>query len=689
MAKGMVLLTALCALAQPASAEETQTPPLMPLPARTSAGEGSFAVDKAFTIQLRGSYDDRVQRAAGRFLTHLAQRTGIPVNSIGEGAGNFVITCSRQGEKVQKLDEGESYRLAVGAAEVDLDAATPLGVIHGLQTFLQLVQSNRQGFAVPAVVIEDRPRFPWRGLLIDVSRHFMPVEVIKRNLDGMEAVKFNVLHWHLSDDHGFRVESKRFPRFQQLASDGLYYTQEQIQDVIAYARDRGIRIVPEFDVPGHTTSWFVAYPELASHPGPYHIARELGVHDAAMDPTRDHTYHFLDDFVGEMSRLFTDEYFHIGGDEVNGKQWAGNKKIRQFERKHHLKNGHDLQAYFNQRLQKIVKGHGRIMVGWDEILHADLPKDVVVQSWRGQQSLADASRQGYRGLLSFGYYLDLIQPASQHYLIDPIGGAAADLLPEEQRRILGGEACMWAEFVTPENIDGRIWPRAAAVAERLWSPQEVRDLDSMYSRLKKVNEQLDGIGLTHRDSYRRMMERLAGSPNIGPLFYLADVLEPVKGYARPRARAYETTTPLNRMVDALHPESDNAREFAGKVQRFVNKQATLQEIGSIRNWFLFWIDNDDKLQPILQQNSLLTEIIPVSQNLKAVAETGLKALEYVNANLPPPAGWREQQLTMLKQAQQPQAEMLNMIAPSVQKLVEAIPETPAAAGGTEASKPPL
>jgi hexosaminidase len=680
-------LTALCALAWPAPAQEMPTISLMPLPANVSLGEGRFLIDTAFAIQLRGHCDDRARRAAGRFLGNLARRTGISINAVGESAGSFVITCSSAGEKVQKLEQDESYRLAVGTTVVHLDAATPLGVIHGLQTLLQLIQSGPEGSSAPAVVIEDRPRFPWRGLLLDVSRHFMPVEVIKRNLDGMEAVKFNVLHWHLSDDQGFRVESKRFPKFQQLASDGLYYTQDQIREVIAYARDRGIRVVPEFDLPGHTTSWFVAYPELASSPGAYRIARVYGVHDAAMDPTRDHTYHFLDDFIGEMSRLFPDEYFHIGGDEVNGKQWEASRKIRRFERKHHLKNGHDLQAYFNRRLQILVLSHAKIMMGWDEILHADLPKDVVVQSWRGQKSLADAAREGYRGLLSFGYYLDLMQPASQHYSIDPLAGAAADLSAEEKQRILGGEACMWAEFVTPENVDGRIWPRAAAVAERLWSPSEVRDLDSMYRRLHSISDYLASIGLTHQSAYQAMLARLADSGDPTPLRALGDVLEPVKGYARPRTRAYDTTTALNRLVDTIGPESDTGRRFSALVQEFLDRRATPQDAASLRASLLGWRDNDGLLQPLLARNPSLSEVVPVSQSLRAVAEAGLQALEYLDGGTQPPAGWRAQQLEMLKQAQQPQAEMLDMVAPSVEKLVEATQEAPPAAGATDTPKP--
>jgi len=390
-----------------------------------------------------------------------------------------------------------------------------------------------------------------------------------------------------------------------------------------------------------------------------------------MDPTRDHTYHVLDDLIGEMSRLFPDEYFHIGGDEVNGKQWKANNKIQAFMHRHALKTNHDLQAYFNKRLEQIVKKHGKIMEGWDEILHADLPKDVLVQSWRGQQSLADASRQGYRGLLSHGYYLDLMQPASQHYAVDPMANAAAELSPEDKKKILGGEACMWAEFITSDNIDDRIWPRAAAVAERLWSAQDVRDVDSMYFRLQAVSEDLDFLGLTHHTGYRLGLERLRGGADIQALRALADVLEPLKGYARPQAMHYETSTPLNRLVDVVHPESDTGREFAVLAQRILNKTATPEEVEATRKHLNVWRDNDQQLGPLLQNNALLQEAIPLSRNLTTIAAAGLQALDYLNSGGHAPAAWRQQELDALKQTQKPQAELLNMIAPSVQKLVEA------------------
>ncbi len=383
---------------------------------------------------------------------------------------------------------------------------------------------------MPVVTIKDQPRFAWRGLLIDVGRHFIPLDVLERNLDGMAAVKMNVLHWHLYDNEGFRVESKRFPKLQESGSDGLYYTQDEIREFVAYAHDRGIRVVPEFEMPGHSRSLFAGYPEVASGPRPYTI--EPGGADAVMDPTREETYKFIDKFIAEMAKLSPDEYFHIGGDEVNGHQWDANPKIQAFIRAHGMKNNQDLQAYFNQRLQKILSKHHKIMMGWDEVLHPDLPKTVVVQSWRGQQSLASAAQQGYSGLLSFGYYLDLMWPASRHYAVDPMSGAAASLNPEEKSRILGGEACMWSEWVTPENIDSRIWPRNAAIAERLWSPPEVQDPGSMYRRLAELNWHLEWLGLTHRSSMILALYRMAGTDDVATLRTLAEVVEPVKDYAR-------------------------------------------------------------------------------------------------------------------------------------------------------------
>ncbi len=554
-----------------------------------------------------------------------------------------------------------------------LNAPTTLGVMRGLQTFLQLVRTTSAGFAVPAFSIEDSPRFPWRGLMIDVGRHFIPLDVLKRNLDGMAAVKLNVFHWHLSENQGFRIESKKFPKLTGMGSDGLYYTQDEVRDLIAYARERGIRVVPEFDMPGHATAWFVGYPELASGPGPYQIERQWGVFDPAMDPTREETYKFLDTFIGEMAGLFPDQFFHIGGDEVNGKEWDANPKIQAFMRAHGMKNNDDLQAYFNQRVEKIVAKHGKTMLGWDEILRPDLPKTIVIQSWRGPDSLAQAAKLGYRGLLSSGYYVDLMWSAERHYATEPLSGAAASLTPEEQKRILGGEACMWSEYVSPENIDSRIWPRTAAIAERLWSPQDVRDVNSMYQRLAVTSTWLDGLGLTHNSSYAPMLRRIAGTNDIAALKVLTDVLEPVKDYTREETAPAPATSllPLNRVVDAVRPESATARQFAAAVDELVGGSARPGSEARVRELLKRWRDNQVELQPQFEKSLLLQEVAPLSQNLSALGAAGLAALDYLDRGEPAPAAWVTAQLALVEQATKPQAQLLIMVAPSVGKLIQA------------------
>lgn len=644
----------------------------MPLPAHVEQGQGEFVIDGQFGIALQGHTEARLDRAKQRFLDTLSRETGIPLWREAQfNQPRFIIQTAGPSAPVQQLGEDESYRLEVSPTKVQLTAANPIGVLRGLQTFLQLVRVTPSGFSVPAVTIDDKPRFPWRGLMIDTSRHFMPLDVIERNLDGMEAVKLNVFHWHITDDQGFRAESKKFPLLQEKGSDGLYYTQDQIRQVIGYARDRGIRVVPEFDMPCHTTSWFVGYPELASGKSPYHVARSWGVHTAAMDPTKESTYQFLNTFIGEMAALFPDAYFHIGGDECNGKEWDANPQIQAFMHAHNIPNNAALQAYFTAKVQKLVAAHGKIMEGWDEVLQPGTPKDVVIQSWRGQASLDEAARQGYRSLLSTGYYIDLNQPAAEHYLVDPLGDTATALTPAQQSLILGGEAAMWSEFVTPENIDSRIWPRTAAIAERLWSPQQARDVDSMYQRLSVVAQKLQYYDLQPRAITNVMLQRMSGDADPTPLKVLAAVVAPPKGYSREGLASYNAFTPLNRLVDAVPPESDTAREFHDIATKIAAGNATPRDWQQAREWLSLWRDNDAKLQPLLVQSDLTVELVPLSHTLTHVAETGLQALDALQNNHPVSASTRQQNIAFLKSAEKPQAVLLLMVAPSVELLVQA------------------
>ena len=664
----------LAGLLMSASCLTAQAPQLnlMPMPASVQQGSGQLAITQSFAVATSGAHDASLDSGAQRFVAQLSRKTGIPFRPKPGATPTLQIHADHGLESVQKLDEDESYQLTVTDSTAQLTAPSTLGVLHGLQTFLQLVTITPNGFAVPAVTIKDQPRFPWRGLLIDVSRHFIPLDVLKRNIDGMAAVKMNVLHWHLSDDQGFRAESKKFPKLTGMGSDGQFYTQDEIREFIAYAHDRGIRVVPEFDMPGHTRSWFLGYPELSSGSGPYTL--EGGGIDPITDPTRESTYKFLEKFIAEMAKLFPDAYFHIGGDEVDGKQWDANPKIQEFIHAHGMKNNQDLQAYFNQRLEKILTKNHKIMVGWDEILHPDLPKTIVVQSWRGQESLATAAKQGYRGLLSYGYYLDLMWPAARHYAIDPMSGAAASLTPEQKKLILGGESCQWAEWVTPENIDSHIWPRNAVIAERLWSPQEVTDVASMYRRLDAVSFDLEWLGLSHRSARDRMLQRMADANDIAALRVLADVVEPVKDYNRwsDSKGPIDFHAPLTRMIDAVYPESDVARQFNDLVLAFSQSgykdQATEAQL---RKWLTLWRDNDAKLHPLLEKSSLLQEDIPLSQNLSALGAAGLQALDYLDKGQTAPDAWKTQQLAIVEQAKGRSADLLLMVAAPVGQLVEA------------------
>jgi hexosaminidase len=681
-----------CALSYPAMTIAQQPAlNLMPLPANAQPGTGSLVVDSSFTVSFTGYTEPRLERAGERFLRQLARQTGLPLSlkTPKTPKATLVIQIDHAGKEIQEVSEDESYILDVSTASARIRASTPLGAIHGLQTFLQLVDVSPGGFSAPTVTIQDKPRFPWRGLMIDSARHFIPLDVLRRNIDGMEAVKMNVFHWHLSENQGFRAESRKFPKLHELGSDSLYYSQDEIRDLIAYARDRGIRVVPEFDMPGHSTAWFVGHPELASGKGPYDIERRWGIFDPAMDPTNEKVYKFLDDLIAEMARIFPDHYFHIGGDEVNGKEWEANPKIQAFMKAHGIKNNEVLQAYFSGRVQKLVTKHGKTVVGWDEVLVEGVPKDIVIQSWRGQASLAKAATQGYRGILSNGYYLDLGWSAARHYAADPMSGDAANLSAEEKQRILGGESCMWAEYVSPENIDSRIWPRNAAIAERLWSPQEVRDPASMYARLDFVSARLEWLGLTHRTALRHMLQRLAGSASpteFAALRTLAEVMEPVKDYTREQtAPAVPTSsTPLNRVVDAVSLESDAGRRFGEMVDQFISSACHDPAAETrLRAQLTAWRDNDAILQPLAQRSFLVKEVTANSQDLSALGTAGLAALDTIAKGQPPPDSWKAQQLAIIDHVKKPKAQLLLIPAPAVQKLIEAA----AAGGDCSAAKP--
>jgi hexosaminidase len=644
---------------------------LMPAPAQIEWQAGQLAVDRKFSLGSTGTADPRIDAALARARRRLETQAGLTLAPRPGGAqASLVVQAAAGSQAVQAVGEDESYELTVTPRQARITAPTPLGVLAGLETFLQLVRVEGGHASVPAVHVSDRPRFPWRGLMIDVCRRWQPIEVLKRNLDGMASVKLNVFHWHLSEDQGFRIESKVFPKLQELGSDGHYYTQDQVREVIAYARDRGIRVIPEFDLPGHSTSWLVAYPELGVVPGPFKLVREWGIFDNVLDPTKEEVYTFLDKFFGEMAGLFPDAYMHIGGDEVTPRQWNASASVQDFMYRHDLS---EIQPYFNKRMNEILARHGKRMVGWDEILRPELPKSIVVQSWRGPKSLAEAARLGYDGILSNGYYVDLLHPAVAHYLADPIP-ADSTLSAEERRHVLGGEATMWSEFVTPETIDSRIWPRTAAIAERLWSPAELRDVADMYRRLEIESVRLGGLGLTHLANYEPMLKRITGGQPTASLRVLAELVTPVQGYRRGGMRVYTSDTPLQRLVDTVGPDSVAIRTFTSEVERYLASPASNRNDASLRAILTTWRDNHVTLEPILTASPLGQEVRPLSRELAGLGTLGLEALDAIQKGTQAPASWAAHAREEVQAAARPRAELEIAVLPAVAKLALAASE---------------
>jgi hexosaminidase len=678
MIRKKILLFLLVVAGIGSQAQVNNTFNLMPVPVHLTTDSNKIYVDQRFRICVKGNPDERMYAEASRFIRRLSNQTGIFLDKQGFAtaadsntiSAALLIRVQRPGKL--KLDEDESYSIQTNTHQIVVNALTDIGAIHALETLLQLVSADANGYYFPGVEIHDRPRFAWRGLLLDVALHFMPVDVIKRTLDGMATVKMNVLHLHLCNDQGFRVESKLFPRLQQVASDGVYYTQEEIRNIVRYAGQRGIRVVPEFVVPAHTTAILTAYPEFASVKRNYKLQRYFGVFDPVMDPANEKLYPFLKKLFGEMSSLFPDEYFHIGGDENTGKDWESNPHIKSFMRAKGMKKYMDLQTYFNKRLLPIIEGFGKKMIGWDEILQPGIPKDVVIQSWRGNESFYDAVKKGHKAILSYGYYIDLIQPASYHYLNDPLPDSVK-LSDEEKKNILGGEATMWSEMVTPVTVDSRIWPRTAAIAERLWSPQTVNDVDDMYRRLDIISLHLEALGLQHLVYKEMLMRQLCNGMYIHPLQVLVSVIEPLKIYERNEGDTmYTVFSPFTKLADVASPDQSIPRIFKKEIDEFLSHPTDLLE-KEITDKLILWKNNDLQFRKLLESAPVLQEAVPLSENLSLLSEAGLEALELLKEQKKPDTGWLDRKNELIKKARQQSGRCELQVVDAIQKLIENAP----------------
>lgn len=734
----------------PALAAPAEELPLMPWPqlVERPAAQGNLVLNNEVTVRVRG---DALDDAVIRFRERIARQTGWELKpQLSEpDAPTIDIIIQQQTPLLPQPGSDESYQLHVTPQGATLTATTRFGALRGMETLLQLVQNGPQNSFIPSVTINDAPRFPWRGLLLDSARHFIPLPDILRQLDGMAAAKLNVFHWHLTDDQGWRFASVRYPKLQQRASDGLFYTQEQMKEVVRYAAERGIRVVPEIDLPGHASAVAVAYPELMSAPGPYEMERNWGVLKPVLDPTSEATYAFVDALVGELAAIFPDSYLHIGGDEVDDTQWKNNPAIQKVMVEKEIADSHALQAWFNQRLEKILEKHQRRMVGWDEIFHPDLPKSILIQSWQGQDALGKIASQDYKGILSTGFYLDQPQSTAYHYrnevlpqglnqvdvlkpedsaqswaftmprlkgsavegsftlvnhpqhgwrgFIDfngksrravedirwlndnqlsfrvdtwmgdtrvfftlddqkltgytlvgnsryPTTGSKLDTVPEgiaptvptpaQSSNILGGEAALWAENVVAPVLDIKLWPRSFAVAERLWSAQDVKDVDNMYQRLQAIDSwSTVSVGLRQHSQQTEQFTRLGGNRGVVALQLFSQALEPAHYYTRHhlkfRAGNYHQLEPLNRLADALPAEHDEMRQLNAQVDKLIADPKSEESAQMLRDQFARWQNNIPDVRALVEANYQLAALKPVVDDVEKLAGLGIQLVDTV------------------------------------------------------------
>ena len=701
-------------------AAKAQQTDIMPVPTSVVLNKTNFRLSPNFSIAITGVADERLYKEASRFFQRLSERTGLFFTTWNVTKENVNPLSSLQihsnKKGVVQLNMEESYELVVDDSKISIKAQTDIGAIRGLETLLQLIASDQKGFYFKGATIQDSPRFAWRGLLISQPYHFMPMEVIKRTLDAMAMVKMNVLHLYISDDQGYTIESKVFPKLHQQASGGNYFTQVQIAEIIDYADQRGIRIVPEIDLPGHSTAILTAFPELASIQRDYKLQDHWGVFDPTINPTKEKNYRFLDTLLTEVASLFPDHYFHIGGDENTGKDWAKSDSIQTFMKANGLSSTVALQNYFNKHIQLILQRSGKTVVGWDEILmkkmddttakahfekgefdqliEQDVPKDIVVQSWRGMEALLSSAKNGYKSILSKGYYIDLVQPTAYHYLNDPIPfrnkvitpDSEANLnrfeseiikkiekgekilTPKEEELIIGGEATMWTEHVSAETIDSRIWPRTAAIAERLWSPATVRDVDDMYRRLDMISIQLEWVGSTHLKNKEMMLRRIAGSENIQVLENVVDFIEPIKGYKRNDADNFTKYSPYSLLVDIAVPDPSPLRALNKLLDSLLtNPSASL--IQKLSSQLHFWQSNHLIVQKMAINHPLLATILTHSASLHTISKYTLEFLDMKEHQQSPSHQWIKQYLHLMDESMKPSGYCELLIGESLKKFV--------------------
>ncbi len=540
MKKNSLLLMALCTVLIGFS----QDVAIIPQPVSLEKRNGTFELNGQSRIEIPTG-DAAVRRVADMLAAQLRKATGyaIPVQNAGPAGDARKNTIRLLLNKKEAADLGaEGYRLEAGPGVVVLSANKPAGLFYGVQTLLQLLPKEiesktsvkKTNWVVPAVMITDQPRFGWRGLMFDVSRHFFTKEQVKQFIDEMVKYKYNLLHWHLTDDQGWRVEIKSLPRLTEVGAwrvdktgtfgqfspptadeprtYGGFYTQADIKEIVQYASDRFVNILPEIDVPGHSLAAVASYPDLSCTPGTYHVNSGEkfmqwgeGTFSALVDntlcPANEKVYEFLDKVFTEVAQLFPFGYIHMGGDECAKNFWEKSDQIKTLMQKENLKDMHEVQSYFVKRVEKIIESKGKKLIGWDEILEGGLAPNAAVMSWRGIKGGIEAVKQGHEVVMSpnSSVYIDLMQgdPSIEppvystvrlksSYQFEPVPDGV------DGKFVKGGQANLWTEQIyNMRHAQYMTWPRAMAVAECVWSPKNKKDWNNFIGRVEKHFERFD------------------------------------------------------------------------------------------------------------------------------------------------------------------------------------------------------
>ena len=511
--------------------------PLVPLPVEIKQGVGSFTLTSATQIVLK-SDSDEVKKACDFFLDLVNPATGLNIGYASSSAFPIVVELDLQ------IANCEGYQLKVTPKDISVKAQTPAGIFYAFQTLRQLlppviesrtIVANRN-WQIPAVEINDAPRFPYRGLMLDVVRHFFPVSDVKRFIDLMAMHKFNHLHLHLTDDQGWRIEIFSYPRLQTVSAwrkgtligplndepsryddvrYGGYYTQAELRELVQYAADRHIAIVPEIEMPGHATALLAAYPELACSGSSFEVAREWGIFPNLLCPRED-TFLFLERVLNEVMNIFPGKYIHIGGDECPKEQWQKSEFCRNMKIQNGLYTDEQLQTLFMRRIAQIIQSRGRQVIGWDEMIDGGNITDATIMSWRGEEGGVAAAQKGNNVIMTpnrycyFDYYQwsnrndePLAQngytPLSKVYMYDPV---PRDLTDDQKQYIIGAQGNLWTEYIPDiRQTEYMAYPRACALSEIVWTPVEQKSYNQFLNRLREHSKRLEMLNVNFARHY--------------------------------------------------------------------------------------------------------------------------------------------------------------------------------------------